>query len=181
MARGRGLQDQQLWQRHQWQPQKQLQLGEQQQQQQQQQRQLQQLAVAASPADDVPPPQHTRVAPLDVVFPNGALPSRVRLVKVDTEGFECRVLHGAHSLLRSGRVARLTTEIENPRSHIQSRMNCSLGIVERELGKGKHYTTMLRKTMSENTLIAQRVGEPQVHCEGIAGCNNLPADYYYTL
>ena len=178
LATGRELQEQ-LWQRQQRQPQQQLQLGEQ--QQQQQQRQLQQLAVAASPADDVQPPQHTRIAPLDVVFPNGALPSRVRLVKVDTEGFECRVLHGAHRLLRSGKVARLTTEIENPWSRIQSRMNCSLSIVERELGKGKHYTTMLRKTMSENTLIAQSVGEPQVHCEGVAGCNNLPADFYYNL
>lgn len=117
--------------------------------------------------------QRVAVEPLDQIFPGRALRS-VRLLKVDTEGFECSVLRGARQLLRSGEVQRITAEVN---SGMLLRAGCDETRLHRELWSSGAYNVSLRPTMTEATFIAQRFGGPLAMCSGPSGCPNVPWDY----
>ena len=125
--------------------------------------------------------QTVRLARFDDVFPHTAF-DRVRLAKVDVEGFECKVLSGARRALGSSKIDRITAEVSLLGSAwIQSRVNCSRERIERELLDNMNYETTFRYTMTEATVVAQLRSGPQVTCSGTFGCNNLPNNKYYTL
>lgn len=115
--------------------------------------------------------QVVRVERLDTIFPTM---SSVRLLKVDTEGFECKVLRGAQKLLSSGAVQRITAEV-NP--GMLQRTGCSKSHLRRELIASGLYNISLRPTMTEATFIAQHKSAPQVVCTGSNGCSNVPLHY----
>lgn len=118
--------------------------------------------------------QVVRVEPLDTIFPARSL-SSVRLLKIDTEGYECNVLRGARQLLSSGVVQRITAEV-NP--GMLQRAGCSRSRLHRELLASGLYNISLRPTMKEATFIAQHTSGPQVVCTGSNGCSNAPLHYW---
>ena len=63
------------------------------------------LRRAMRPADEA------TILPLDVLFPEGL--GCARLLKLDTQGFECKVLHGARRALRSSQLLAVVAEATN--------------------------------------------------------------------
>ena len=107
------------------------------------------------------------------VVANALVPTQ--LLKVDTEGFECKALQGARRLMLSGAVHRITAESN---VGMLQRMGCSAPQLRHLLVAGGAYNVSLRPTMTESTFIAQHVHGPRVVCTGHFGCGNAPIMSY---
>jgi len=132
--------------------------------------------AAASGSSDVSPHETVHlvnVERLDSIFPPGALRA-VRLLKIDTEGFECEVVRGAHRLMMSRVFGRITAERNAAMLHLAG---CNGTALEATLVAAGSYAVSLRPTMTEATFIAQRSDGPQIVCRGHTGCGNAPLTY----
>lgn len=86
-----------------------------------------------------------QVRPLDTIFPE--LP-HTPLMKLDVQGFECRVLEGAHSLLRSGRIHAISLEVSSPHQAPQGCNRARLRALLEPAGYRVSFMGTVRKSAS---------------------------------
>ena len=89
---------------------------------------------------------------LDTLFPQLPLPEPVWLMKLDVQGFECRALDGALSMLLAGSVQSIVAET----SQMLKRQNCSAFMMQEFLRRaGYSIVSGKRLTANEVSTVAR--------------------------